>query len=228
MRNNPISAFETLKNEKEKRFDNWFYKASQVNDYGIDLPATIGKQILIGPEGYSLLKADWSSFDVAAAIPDLAFIKGKTLQARVDVGYEREELAADYQVEMRYNVDVFRPFVLHEDLGETKATEVARLIIGYDSMSVNLEPGKDVFVVMRTFPQRNVAVRDATVTYTFANPLELNIAVDGELATRASVEFAEKGFSDVGFSIPGAAIKSGRSRISFLGDHIACCYWFFQ
>ena len=223
----PLSSFEMLKNEKEKRFDNWFCKAGQQQDLGIDISGTVGSVVLTGPGGYSLVKADWSSFD-AAAQPSVPVPGGKTLVARVDVGYERDEVAADYQVEMRYNVDAFEPFVLHDNLNGKKATEVARLVVGADAMNVRLEPGKDVFVVMRTYPERSVAVRGATVKYAFANPLELNVAVDGELVTRARLTCAEKGFSDVGFTIPGAAIKTMNPRIAFLGDHIACAYWFYQ
>ena len=35
-------------------------------------------------------------------------------------------------------------------------------------------------------------------------------------------------FQEVSFKIPGKAIRQTPSRIGFLGDHIACGYWFFQ
>ena len=224
----PLFTFDAIKNEKDKRFDYWFYKADQAKDFGIDLSSAFGDAVLVGPGGYSLLKADWSPFDASVQVPGLSLTKGKTLAARVDVGYEPDEIASNYKAEMRYNVNAYPPFVLYDDLGGKKAAEVARLIAGADSMDVSLEPGKDVVVVMRTYPKRSVAVRDATVDYTFSNPLELNVALDGELASNAVIKYSEKGFSDVAFTIPGAAVKSARPRISFLGDHIACCYWFFQ
>ena len=224
----PLFTFDAIKNEKDKRFDYWFYKADQAKDFGIDIFAAWGDAVLVGPGGYSLLKADWSPFDAAAQVPAPSLAKGKSLAARVDVGYEPDEIASNYKAEMRYNVKAFDPFVLYDDLDGGKASEVARLIAGADSMDVSLEPGKDVVVVMRTYPKRSVAVRDGTVDYAFSNPLELNVALDGELATKAVVKYSEKGFSDVAFTIPGSAIKSDRPRIAFLGDHIACAYWFFQ
>ena len=54
------------------------------------------------------------------------------------------------------------------------------------------------------------------------------MSVDGHVLATASYDVPEKGFADVTIRIPGSAIVNSVSRIAFLGDHIACCYWFFQ
>ena len=66
------------------------------------------------------------------------------------------------------------------------------------------------------------------VRYAFANPLKMNVMVDDEIVGEVSVNLPEKGFADVSFDLPLATVKSPNSRIAFLGDHIACCYWFYQ
>ena len=99
-------------------------------------------------------------------------------------------------------------------------------------MSVPLAPGKDVCVMMRTFGSCDVVSRGAfvsgSVTYEIANPAKLNISVDGQVATCVEFSCGTNMISDVKFFVPGSAIKTARPRIAFLGDHIACGYWFFQ
>ena len=64
--------------------------------------------------------------------------------------------------------------------------------------------------------------------YAFTNPLSMRIAVNGEDAGLVTCSYATNGFSDVSFEIPAAAITRSPARIAFLGDHIACGYWFYQ
>ena len=64
--------------------------------------------------------------------------------------------------------------------------------------------------------------------FEFVSPLKLNVAIDGEVKLTASLEVAEKGFSDVAIDIPGSAITNSPCKVSFLGDHAAFAYWFFQ
>ncbi len=99
-------------------------------------------------------------------------------------------------------------------------------------MTVPLEPGKNTMVVMRTYPQKvEKRTEDGGViasTYAFANPLKMKVTVDGQDAGMVSVAYSTNGFSDVSFTIPGAAIGKTPCRIAFLGDHIAAGYWFYQ
>ena len=75
---------------------------------------------------------------------------------------------------------------------------------------------------------RSTAVASNVIDCAFANPLKLNVSVDGDVATTVEVSYAANGFSDVSFKIPGMAIKNPVSRIGFLGDHIVGGYWFYQ
>ena len=104
--------------------------------------------------------------------------------------------------------------------------------MGMDSMRVKLEHGVDVREDMRTWPKRSVPIRKGNKTgsmiYEFSNPLKLAVAIDGEVVDTVELQYAAEGLSDVEFSIPGSAIKNSEVTVSFLGDHIACGYWFFQ
>lgn len=59
-------------------------------------------------------------------------------------------------------------------------------------------------------------------------PIVPVIAVNGTCAGAFDYHIAESGFTDVTQRIPGSAITEGVSRIGFMGDHIVCCYWFYQ
>ena len=226
----PSGVLEKLKYEPEKRFDYWFVNQS-VDDIGFPIAGNIAEQVLVGPIGYELLAAKWESFDNAAAVPEIS-IPGKTLKSRVDVGYDPDEAAAGYAIDMRYNLDSFAPFAVFGKNRDRPMVEVGRIVVGMDSMRVKLEPGVDVRVVMRTWPKRSVPIRKGNKTgsmiYEFSNPLKLAVAIDGEVADTVELQYAAEGLSDVEFSIPGSAIKNSEATVSFLGDHIACGYWFFQ
>ena len=64
--------------------------------------------------------------------------------------------------------------------------------------------------------------------YSFSSPLELVVAVDGREACRVRCNLPEKGFGDVAFVVPGAAIVSDSVRLAFWGGHAAYAYWFYQ
>ena len=106
------------------------------------------------------------------------------------------------------------------------------MVAGYDEMSIPLAVGRDARVVMRTFDTCDVVSRGAfmssKVSYAIANPAMLNVAVDGQLVPPASFSCGTNSFSEVEIVIPGSAITRPISRVAFLGDHIACCYWFYQ
>lgn len=231
VRKPPAGVFELLKHETGKRFDYWFFNQGTHDDMGIPVDGAIAHQTVVGPAGYELLRADWTAFDSASRVPP-APVKGAVLKARVDVGYDPDEKKAGYEVTMRYNVDEFAPFSLYDKNRGTNMVEVARIIVGMDSMTVPLEPGRDAYVVMRVYPKKAVPVRrgnsTAPMTYEFANPLKLSVAVDGEIADTVSVAYSKEGFSDASFKIPGACIKGDCPRIAFMGDHITCGYWFYQ
>ena len=224
----PEGNLEALKHEPSARFDCWLFAGDdRFADGFVEMQ---GAELADGPEGITVRKADWSAFDRAAAVPDSG---GKTLVWRVDVCYEPDERNSGYEVETRYGMMDPSRVSRVDDLGGAKAFECGRVVYGCDSMYAPLEPGKDCRVVMRTARAETASVPSrigpaARRRFEFVSPLRLNIAIDGETALTASFDVAEKGFSDVAVDIPGSAIKKSPCRISFLGDHVAYAYWFFQ
>ena len=153
--------------------------------------------------------------------------------ARVDVGYDPDECACAYENMPLYDQKPLPPFVVWGERKGEKMLEVARLVFGSDAMTVDgLAPGKDLHIVMRTWPSHKTTLRGGfgarSVTYGFSNPLKIRILVDGEDAGFRDVAIADSGFSDVEMVVPGRMIGGAQSRIEFQGDHIACAYWFYQ
>lgn len=228
----PFGVYEILKNEPATRFKYLLYNPS-TDDVGISFNPleAFCSQVLVGPFGYELRKMDWASFDAAVRTPAPGR-KGLSLVARVDVGYDRDERACSYENVPLYDQKPLPPFVVFGECKGEKMIEVARLVFGFDAMTVNIAPGKDLHVVMRTWPSHKTTLRGGfgarSVTYGFSNPLKIGIVVDGVDVGVRDVAIGESGFSDVEMVVPGRMIGRERSRIEFRGDHIACAYWFYQ
>ena len=228
----PFGVYEILKNEPATRFKYLLYNPS-TDDVGMSFNPleAFCSQALVGPYGYELRKVDWACFDAAARIPAPS-LKGLSLVARVDVGYDRDEREHGYENLPLYDQKPLPPFVVWGDCQGEKMLEVARLVFGSDAMTVGLAPGRDLHVVMRTWPSHKTTLRGGfgarSVTYGFSNPLKIRVLVNGEDAGLRDVAIGESGFSDVEMVVPGRMIGSAQSRIEFQGDHIACAYWFYQ
>lgn len=221
---------EDLKRNPSKRFDYWLLDTrSEFASLAESRDALFGGEVLAGPAGLSLRKADWKLFDRAAQGPEIA---GRALVSRVDVGYPPDEEAAGYRSFDRYARRPFEPFLAVDDLKGARIVEAGRLIVGGDEMWVPAVPGKDLTVVMRTLPRAAASQTDGMfsdfVAGDFGRRLSLRVQVDGQEACLATVHGPTNGFADVAFEIPGARIVQSPCRISLLGDHVACGYWFFQ
>ena len=58
--------------------------------------------------------------------------------------------------------------------------------------------------------------------------MTLRILVNGEDAGDISFPVEDGDFCDANFVIPGKFIRQPMSRITFLGEHVAFAYWFYQ
>ena len=219
---------ERLRHKSDLRCEYWMFGSDLIDMFGKDCVGEMGEVLLAGPGAMTLAKARWNAFD----IPDMSKYEEKSIVGSVDVGYESDENASDYNVITRWGYEVFDPFVQSGQLGDRFIVDVGRVILGGDEMCVPLRPGADVTVVMRTWPshvvKRHVGYPCSDIDCAFANPLRFNVAVDGNVVDTAEVAYATNGFSDVSFKIPGSAIKNPVSRIGFLGDHITFGYRFYQ
>ena len=226
------ATFEILKNDPSTRFDYWLLLPE--NSTAVPTmyrTVCYGENALTGPDGYEMRKADWSAFD-HAGMHHVVVPQGKNLVCRIDVGHEADEKAVDYEVIDRYGRPPTDPFLIIDKLAGKYAIDSARLLIGGDAATLPLQKGKDVFVVMRTYP-RHTETRvheggKVSCEYEFANPLKLNVNIDGQALDPVSISYATNGFSEVSFTLPGRAIENTPCRLSLLGDHIASGYWFYQ
>ena len=224
-------VYESLKYSRKFRFDYWFLQP----DPSLDIPARhrttcYGENVLTGPDGYEVRKANWAAFD-HSSVPHAKVPRDKHLVQHVDVGYSENEKKVNYEVIDRYERPPQDPFLVIDDLAGKPAVDAARLLVGGDAMTLPLEPGKDAVVVMRTYPTRKDSQNQGeriSSNYAFANPLKLNVLVNDKAIDPVSIAYATNGFSDVTFTLPGSAIRQSPCRLALLGDHISAGYWFYQ
>lgn len=222
-----------LKNEPSTRFSYWLEDVESLNSlFGGEFRSQVEKGLQkTGPDGLQLVEANWTPFERARQPLSSVLPRGKRLVDRVDVAYEKDEKRTDYEIIDRYGRPGFLPFNAFDDLGDTKIAESGRVLVGGDSMTVNLCTNTAVTVILRTLPRQKITSYSfgrRMDEYAFTNPLSMRIAVNGEDAGLVTCSYATNGFSDVSFEIPAAAITRSPARIAFLGDHIACGYWFYQ
>ena len=226
------SRFETLKNESKTRFDYWFCLASDKESHYCGKPEIVaGPEVLVAPPDFELRKADWSAYDAAASVPAVP-ARGTALRARVDVAYDRDERASGYEALSRDDYPLFAPFHRVGLLGGTNIVEAGRFLLGGDAMTVALDPGRDVHVVMRTALKCKASVErelgHRTSAFSLKSPMKLHMFVDGADAGMVEVDVAEGDFCDAHFTIPGKLITASSPRLTFLGEHVAFGYWFYQ
>ena len=104
--------------------------------------------------------------------------------------------------------------------------------MGGDAMTVPLQPGRDVHVVMRTALKCTAVVERELGTprsdFTLKSPMTLKVLVDGEDVGDVSFPVADGDVADASFAIPGRFVTASLPRLTFLGEHIAFGYWFYQ
>ena len=226
------ATIEILKNEPLTRFEYWFVKASEKKAVLCDKPDVVaGKVVLSCPPDFELRKADWSAYDAAKVTPS-HLVPNLTLCTHVDVAYEKDEKNFIYEVLSRDDYPLFSPFHLAGKLSGTNIVEGGRFLFGGDAMTVPLRSGRDVHVIMRTALKCTATVdREIGMPrsdFVLKSPLTLKVLVDGEEIGDQSFLVEEGDFCDAHFTIPGKFITSSKPRLTFLGEHIAFAYWFYQ
>ena len=220
---------EILKNEPDTRFDYWLCRDRDRDAlFGGKPDVVAGETVLTSPPGLELRKADWSAYDASRMAPAAG---GLSRRARVDVAYDADEKASGYEVLMA-DYPRFAPFLAVDALNGTNVVEGGRFLLGGDAMTVTLVPGRDVRVVMRTSLKCTVAAERVfgapRSDIALKSPMTLRVLVDGADAGEVSFAVSGAGMCDAAFVIPGRFITQPSARITFLGEHVAFAYWFFQ
>lgn len=227
-----VAAIEILKREPKTRFDYFFWESPDCPSlFGGIERALFAEQLEVGPDGFELRRSNWKALD-AAEIPPQIPVPGVELCDRLDVGYEKEEKSHDYNLLSRYHMPDFEPFLQSGSLAGREIVEGGRFVFGGDEMCVSACPGKDLYVVMRTYPRQKVVptreISPRPMDYAFKPSLELLLRIDDRDVGVVRVAISTNSFSDVSFRIPGGAIATSCPRVSIHGGHIACGYWFYQ
>lgn len=221
-------AFAILKNQPDTRFDFWLADPEHTPaHFGKYADVLCGPTVKSGPGGWQLRKAEWKGWNTAPLMQT-----NLHLVSKLSIAYEKDEESLQYECFDRYGRKPFAPFVQTDKLNGSPILECGRVLVGGDAFSVPFEPGKDARIVMRTLPRQTVGspngIKRSVETMEFANPLGIRVLVDNQDLGIQSISYATNGFSDVTFKIPGSALTNTPARISLLGDHITCGYWFYQ
>ena len=224
--------FEILRNEPETRFEYWLCNEGDVARCFLGKADEIaGGVVLTAPPGLEMRKADWEAYDAGRAAPPPP-VDGLRLAAKMDVAYARDEQAGSYEQISRDDYPLFAPFHSVGKLRDKTILDCGRFLLGGDAMTVSLEPGKDVHVVMRTSLECSASVErevgHARSKFSFKSPMRLRVLVDDVDAGEVEFEVKEGDFCDAHFVISGKFITTSSPRLAFLGEHIAFCYWFYQ
>ena len=236
-----VGSLERLKREKALRFYYWFCDmSSDLSLFGAKGWESVSEPILKGPAEYMLRKARWEAFDRAAETPPSP-VEGCKLVASLDVGCREEEERVGYEIISAYDQPELKPFFTVADSPKGKLAEGGRVLLGGDEFSVDLTPGKDASVIIRTAASATAYANTATGNYggccEFNSPLELHLEIDGEEFGHIAFAVATNGITDAVFKIPGKALKPSQGqppesprtfRLGFHGEHIAFGYWFYQ
>lgn len=213
-------ALELLKHRPDMRFEYWQTYALSMQGKISQPDEVFGEELLAGPDGQGIRRADWSAFDRGLKSP--VSPEGKSLVATIDVGYLVDEKKAEYEVLDRWGREPYPVFLSAARLDGKPAVDSGRVIIGGDLMTVALEPGRDCQVTVRALSKKD--------DVSFKSPIRLLVQIDDDDAGAVAYELEDKPeeFQERTFTIPGRFIRQKPCRVAFLGDHIVCGYWFWQ
>lgn len=159
----------------------------------------------------------------------LPLIEGKRLVDRINVGYQPDESRSNLQVENRIRGSHLPLMSESLMLAGQPLIEAGRVVIGDVSMEVDVEPGIDLQMVLRTSAIGGVPLPGHVQNFGFSSPLNLIVSVDGDKPSEVRLLMAgPQEFSEAGIAISGERLKQDRVRITLEGDHIAYAYWFYQ
>lgn len=193
----------------------------------------VATQVLTGPRGQELRKMNWTMFDasLAASLQPT----GKVLVAEVDVGSVSGERASGFEVVDKWARTPGDPFIHIGKLDGREIVDCGRVVEGEASMTVPLAPGRETALVVRTVKRETARYRGEFATesteFLMDDRLEFNLSVDGVLVGVVAAELpAVKGedFAEFCLTIPGSAIGASPCRVTLAGDHVVCCYRFYQ
>ncbi len=229
-----ICNLEVIKHEQENRFAYWLSMTPQLGLSGWNAMPLADEQVFQGLNQFSLWKTNWTRLEASLGpCTTNAPIEGLSISDSVDVGYLRDEKRADFAVKYRLPGISYLAFAMHGKCDGTDLVDVGRPIIGWSEMRVNLKPGTDSIVVIRTAAKTDQVRANMSVppqTLSFNTDTRLNIFVDGThvSSVQYNLDNSVDKFKEVFFRISGKAIRHETSLVQIYGDHLAFGYWFYQ
>lgn len=222
-----VLNFETLKHQRNTRFDYWVLDDGFAS-FGYPSLAEDSALVETFSQG-QVRKTNWAELDNALVFPT----NGWTLIDSLDVGYKKDEDIHRYGSFCRIPGTTYGPFsVSCTNFNGSAIFEVGRFVAGGESMTVASCPGQPLRILLRTISGIPVECRCATEFSV------KSIWVDKNLKLRVFVDGHDLGIMDYTLNnrknavdylhvdIPAACISGTNTNIRIFGDHYSLAYWF--
>jgi hypothetical protein len=157
--------------------------------------------------------------------------RGLTLVDRLNVCDTADERAHGHRFRSRLgDLGLFGAARIDTYPDGTRVVDGGRVVLGEESFEVQVQPGRDVVLVLRTARSATANVLRAQQAGNYALELReagLVASVDGRPAGRLDFRPAE-GWDEVTLRIPGATITRAAPRLTLRGRYAAYHYWLYQ
>ena len=234
---------EILKYEPVLRNDVWLMMAANLERPMIK--AMIGEElrqdtsILNSPDNLVLYKAAWGKLEKAkkpVSEKVAAELAGFQLRQQLDIGYANHERGTNYKTFLRTKGIRIMPFVATGPIGDVALADVGRAVIGAESFTIPVRPGRSVRAVMRTGNSANVPIfavggEKYRQDLVLGDTLSLRVVVNDQpfdIQNLALEQAENDAFAEIVFDIPAELVTTDTLRVTVGGDHISYGYWFYQ
>jgi hypothetical protein len=150
----------------------------------------------------------------------------------LDIGYEKHRIEYGYETYCRLSDVKLGYGICTHPLGSLEAyTEVGFPVIGYEAFTLEVDPSKDLTLLLRTGKKLKALIRTQGAIETtpqFSSPLQLNVMVNDQQAKRSSHDLKDTGYTEIAITIPHQDLDDTTAEIVVGGDHISFAYWFYQ
>lgn len=232
----PAERVEILRHEPDARFDFWLLKVPYVRGQWYSAfvgPGVDGEPPVFGVENALVLhRAGWGTLERAdvPVTPEVINAVGTLeLVDRVDVSYPPDESRSDYRNPDRFGVGRTAAFVETLEAGQRVITDAGRYSPDTESFRVEIDPNRDLLMVLRTSAFARLPSGAATKRFPLPMPVELEVSVDGDVAGALRLELSRRPvFEEWIIPLPASLLQGSRATIEVRGEHVAFGYWFYQ
>jgi uncharacterized membrane protein len=240
--NNLAAQVEILEDRPRLRPEIWFLtpaESASLAQAGLVGPQLLSTPAFLGAGAQGSFYAARTDHLGASELPfttaALAVARGRTLVDALDLGSPRDEAAHGYARFTRSAGTALEGNVVYVERDGRAIVDAGYAILGDEEFTIQAQPGKDVWVVMRTALRFPAYSRLGTrgrerVEVALSPPVRLDLFVNDRIVMLDPrlITPARDDLDEVAFRLPAALVTGPTLRLRMAGDHIAFHYWFYQ